>query len=133
MGIIVDTCQAQTLFDKIYSPNVIAISSSKKGEDSLSHHADRETGVYVIDRYTYYLLEFLEKMQKTKNKNKTVRDLYKICPKSQCISTSNHREFDLERSVDDILVTDFFSGVRVLEKIDEDDANSEENTDSYEM
>merc|ERR1711997_1448947 len=98
--------------------------------DSLSHHADRETGVYVIDRYTYYLLEFLEKMQKTKNKNKTLKDLYKICPKSQCISTSNHREFDLERNVEDILVTDFFSGVRVLEKIESEndtDVDSVEN------
>ncbi len=39
-----------------------AVASSLVGEDSLSHHVDPAIGVYIIDRYTYYALEFLEKV-----------------------------------------------------------------------
>jgi phosphatidylinositol glycan class K len=33
---MVDSCQAESMFLKFYSPNVLAIASSKVGEDSLS-------------------------------------------------------------------------------------------------
>lgn len=29
---------------------------------SFQHHVDPAIGVYIIDRYTYYALEFLEKV-----------------------------------------------------------------------
>jgi glycosylphosphatidylinositol transamidase (GPIT) subunit GPI8 len=41
-----------------------AVASSLVGEDSLSHHVDPAIGVYIIDRYTYYALEFLEKVDR---------------------------------------------------------------------
>ena len=28
------------------------------GEDSLSHHVDYDVGLSVIDRFTYYMLDF---------------------------------------------------------------------------
>jgi phosphatidylinositol glycan class K len=36
----------------------------------LQHHVDGAIGVYIIDRYTYYALEFLEKV--TKDSKKTM-------------------------------------------------------------
>lgn len=33
---MVDTCQANTLYTKFYSPNIIATGSSAKGENSYS-------------------------------------------------------------------------------------------------
>ncbi|KAJ8300067.1 hypothetical protein KUTeg_021586, partial [Tegillarca granosa] len=50
---MIDTCQAESMFQKFYSPNILSVASSK-------HHVDPSIGVYVIDRYTYYALEFLE-------------------------------------------------------------------------
>lgn len=67
MLFIVDTCQAASLYQKFYSPNIIAIGSSLVGQDSLSHHVDPAIGVYIIDRYTYYALEFLEHVTPTSN------------------------------------------------------------------
>ncbi len=32
------------------------------GEDSLSHHVDYNVGVSVIDRFTYYMLDFFQGM-----------------------------------------------------------------------
>ncbi|VEL25589.1 unnamed protein product [Protopolystoma xenopodis] len=61
--LIVDTCQAESMASLIYSPNVLTIASSKVGEDSLSHHMDSDIGVYVADRYSYYAMEFLDKIE----------------------------------------------------------------------
>lgn len=36
MFFIADTCQAASMYEKLYSPNVIASGSSLVGEDSLS-------------------------------------------------------------------------------------------------
>merc|ERR1719419_1645382 len=60
---MIDTCQAASMFQKFYSPNILSVASSLVGEDSLSHHVDPAIGVYIIDRYTYYALEFLEKVK----------------------------------------------------------------------
>ena len=121
--VISDSCQAQTLYNKIHSPNIIAISSSKLGEDALSHHSDRDTGVYVIDRYTYYLLEFIEKIANKKTLEEKLKykmkDLQKICPKNLCISTTTYDVFDFrggENLTDEIPVLDFFGGHRKISK-----------------
>ena len=50
------------LYQEFYSPNILAVASSLVGEDSLSHHIDTSIGVYIIDRYTYHALEFLERV-----------------------------------------------------------------------
>ncbi|KAK9042041.1 hypothetical protein V6N11_017124 [Hibiscus sabdariffa] len=43
--IMVDTCQAATLFNQLQSPGVLAIGSSMKGENSYSHHLDSDVPV----------------------------------------------------------------------------------------
>lgn len=83
---MIDTCQANTLYSRFYSPNLIASGSSEKGENSFSvslffwldfvkiqHQTDGDLGVAVIDRYTYYSLEVLERVQQ--GGNDTLMDL----------------------------------------------------------
>jgi len=60
-----DTCQAATLQNQFYSPNIIAYGSSGKKENSYSHHVDHEIGVAVIDRFTFYAFEFLNRLTTT--------------------------------------------------------------------
>lgn len=110
---IIDTCQAASMYQKFYSPNIIAVASSKVGEDSLSHHIDPAIGVYVIDRYTYYALEFLEKV--TSQSKHTLGELFKVCPRSQCKSTVTTRTDLFQRDPNKVLVTDFFGSVRNVE------------------
>lgn len=57
---MIDTCQANTMYTEFYSPGVVATGSSAKDQSSYSHHADQDVGIAVIDRWTYYNLEFLE-------------------------------------------------------------------------
>lgn len=33
---MIDTCQAESMHQKFYSPNILAVASSRVGEDSLS-------------------------------------------------------------------------------------------------
>jgi phosphatidylinositol glycan class K len=67
MMVMVDTCQANTLYSSIYSPNVLATGSSELGENSYSHHNDMEIGVAVIDSFTHYVLQYLEGIQRGSN------------------------------------------------------------------
>lgn len=110
---IIDTCQAESMYKKFYSPNIVAIASSKVGEDSLSHHIDPAIGVFVIDRFTYYALEFLEKVDA--QSTKTLGELFKVCPKHQCRSTVNFRTDLFNGDPRKVLVTDFFGSVRNVE------------------
>ncbi|XP_014664322.1 PREDICTED: GPI-anchor transamidase-like [Priapulus caudatus] len=116
MLFIIDTCQAASMYQKFYSPNIIGVASSLVGEDSLSHHVDPAIGVYIIDRYTYYALEFLEKVQP--GSNKTLGQFFKVCSKQQCISTVSERTDLFTRDVKNVLVTDFFGSVRNVELTD---------------
>ncbi|CAL4120460.1 unnamed protein product, partial [Meganyctiphanes norvegica] len=74
---IIDTCQAASMYEYFYSPNILAIASSLVGEDSLSHHVDPAIGVYIIDRFTFYALEFLERV--TPDSKKTLAQFVSIC------------------------------------------------------
>ncbi|XP_076089955.1 putative GPI-anchor transamidase [Mytilus galloprovincialis] len=82
---MIDTCQAESMFQLFYSPNILSVASSHVGEDSLSHHVDSSIGVFVIDRYTYYALKFLDKV--TPDSKKNMGQFLKVCPKNLCIST----------------------------------------------
>ncbi|GIY08143.1 GPI-anchor transamidase [Caerostris extrusa] len=110
---MIDTCQAESMFLKFYSPNILAVASSKIGEDSLSHHGDPTIGVYVIDRYTYYALDFLEKINK--GSTKTMGQFLQVCPKRVCISTVNSRKDLFPVKPEQVLLTDFFGSVRNVE------------------
>nr|SVE83704.1 EOG090X07K0 [Daphnia pulex] len=113
MLFIVDTCQAASLYQKFYAPNVLAIGSSLVGEDSLSHHVDPAIGVYIIDRYTYYALEFLEHV--TPTSNHTLGQFLKVCPKYLCLSTVGFRSDLFQRDPNRVFITDFFGSQKRIE------------------
>ncbi|XP_056149360.1 GPI-anchor transamidase [Lampris incognitus] len=110
---IIDTCQGASMYERFYSPNLMALASSQVGEDSLSHQPDLAIGVHLMDRYTFYLLEFLEDIHPASTAN--MNDLFKVCPKSQCVSTPGHRTDLFLRDPGSVLITDFFGSVRKVE------------------
>ena len=76
MLFMIDTCQANTLYRQFYAPGMIATGSSEEDESSYSHHADNDVGVAVIDRWTYYVLDFLETQVTGPTSDKTLGDLF---------------------------------------------------------
>ena len=100
---MIDTCQANTLHSKLYSPNIFAVGSAGIGENSYSvsptfpndtfrffflkkihsytqHENDQDIGVAVIDAFTHYVLQFMEKINKTSqvSMQELVRSLFHI-------------------------------------------------------
>lgn len=115
---MIDTCQANTMLTKLYSPNIIATGSSELDQSSYSHHADNDVGVAVIDRYTYYNLDFLENEVKDINSKKTIGDLFDSYTFEKIHSHAGMR-YDLFPGGADAarakLLTDFFGNVQNVE------------------
>ncbi|ERT03404.1 GPI-anchor transamidase precursor [Sporothrix schenckii 1099-18] len=115
---MIDTCQANTMYSRLYSPNIIATGSSELDQSSYSHHADNDVGVAVIDRYTYYNLEFLENEVRDLGSKKTVGDLFDSYDYEKIHSHAGVR-YDLFRGgapeARSRLVTDFFGNVQNVE------------------
>src|SRR5438477_6427753 len=91
MLFMIDTCQANTMYSKFYSPNIIATGSSAIDESSYSHHADNDVGVAVIDRYTYYNLDFLETHIREPGSKMTLGDLFDSYDEAKIHSTPGIR------------------------------------------
>ncbi|GME77254.1 unnamed protein product [Ambrosiozyma monospora] len=117
---MIDTCQANTMYSKIYSPNIISIGSSELHESSYSHHSDTEIGVAVIDRFTYYTLEFLEKVEK--DSNLTLQQLADSYTFEKIHSNAGIRTDLYEKNLNDVLITDFFGNVQktVIDNVEDD-------------
>ena len=115
---MIDTCQANTMYSKFYSPNIIATGSSEIDQSSYSHHADNDVGVAVIDRYTYYNLDFLETQVREVNSKKTLGDLFDSYDEVQIHSHPGIR-WDLfsggEKHGRERLLMDFFGNVQNVE------------------
>ena len=115
---MIDTCQANTMYSRFYSPNIIATGSSAIDQSSYSHHADQDVGVAVIDRYTYYNLEFLETQVKSVGSHLTVGELFDSYDESKIHSAPGVR-WDLfpggEEEGRKRLVMDFFGNVQNVE------------------
>ena len=117
---MIDTCQANSMYERFYSPNILAVGSSAVDESSYSHHSDLDIGVAVIDRFTYFTLDFLERIDK--NSNATMDKLFDVYVYDNIHSTPKVRTDLFQRNVSDVLLTDFFGNVRnvVLDEIDPD-------------
>lgn len=115
---MIDTCQANTMFSKLYSPNIIATGSSELDQSSYSHHADNDVGVAVIDRYTYYNLEFLENEVKDLSSKKTIGELFDSYTYEKIHSHAGTR-YDLFQGGPEVarsrLLTDFFGNIQNVE------------------
>jgi GPI-anchor transamidase subunit K len=115
---MIDTCQANTMYSKFYSPNIIATGSSEIDQSSYSHHADNDVGVAVIDRYTYYNLDFLETEVREPSSKKTLGDLFDSYDDAKIHSHPGIR-YDLfpggEQGARERLLMDFFGNVQNVE------------------
>nr|GME07606.1 putative GPI-anchor transamidase [Ipomoea batatas]GME21340.1 putative GPI-anchor transamidase [Ipomoea batatas] len=116
--IMVDTCQAATLFSQLHSPGVLAIGSSKKGENSYSHHLDSDVGVSVIDRFTFYTLAFFERVNMYSNAS--ISSLFNSYNPNFLMSTAYYRTDLYPRLLEEVPVTNFFGSV--METIHTDSA-----------
>ncbi|OTA32853.1 GPI-anchor transamidase [Hortaea werneckii EXF-2000] len=115
MLFMIDTCQANTMYEQFYSPGVIGTGSSAKDQSSYSHHADQDVGVAVIDRWTYFYLEFLETHLNSTSSDVRLGEMFDYMTFDRVHSEAGVR-YDLyqggEGAVRNKRVLDFFGNVQ---------------------
>ena len=118
MLFMIDTCQANTLYKHFYSPNIIATGSSEIDQSSYSHHADNDVGVAVIDRWTYYVLDYLESQVNSPTSKLTLGNLFDSYDESKIHSHPGVR-WNLFPGKEEVgkerLLMDFFGNVQGVE------------------
>ncbi|KAG8902000.1 glycosylphosphatidylinositol anchor biosynthesis [Tulasnella sp. 403] len=119
---MIDTCQANTMYSKLYSPNILATGSSKFGESSYSHENDNDLGVAVIDSFTHHILSYFEGVNKTSRT--TMDDLFSTYSYERIKSHAGVRTDLFNRPLSDTLLTDFFGGVAQVELVGNTPSNT---------
>ncbi|CCA67310.1 probable GPI8-GPI-anchor transamidase [Serendipita indica DSM 11827] len=115
---MIDTCQANTMYSKFYSPNILATGSSEIGESSYSYVNDADIGVAVIDRYTHLVLSFLEGINKTSQATMQELRQFDAYDFNHMRSHAGIRTDLFARNPSEVLLTDFFGGVTQTEVVD---------------
>ncbi|KAF8196655.1 peptidase C13 family-domain-containing protein [Mycena galopus ATCC 62051] len=110
---MIDTCQANTMYSKFYSPNILATGSAQLDQNSYSYENDPELGISVIDRFTHYILEYMEKINKTSHDS--MADLFASYDPAKIHSDPGVRSDLFPRPLDEVRITDFFGGVAQVE------------------
>ncbi|KAJ7471329.1 peptidase C13 family-domain-containing protein [Mycena galericulata] len=113
---MIDTCQATTMYSKFYSPNILATGSAQLDQNSLSYENDNDIGVAVIDRYTHYVLEYMERINKTSHN--TMQDLFDMYDPAKILSDPGVRTDLFRRPLNEVRITDFFGGVAQVEVLE---------------
>eukprot|EP00914_Ancora_sagittata_P011044 GHVO01021561.1.p1 GENE.GHVO01021561.1~~GHVO01021561.1.p1 ORF type:complete len:235 (+),score=33.57 GHVO01021561.1:92-706(+) len=102
-----ETCQAATLQNEFYSPNIIAAGCSKKDQNSYSYNHDSNLGVALIDRFTYFSLKYLESL--TTESTKSLYDFFSSFTFSQLQSDLEYRDDLFDASINEAQLIDFIS------------------------
>jgi len=113
---IADTCQAFSLTKQFYTPNVVAIGSSLKGQNSYSHHSDPDIGVSVVDRMSFYILEFMERVNI--DSNLTLHDFFTYFNYDLLHSDPGWTTERYPRPLNKVLITEFFGALTPIEVTD---------------
>lgn len=115
---MIDTCEANTMYSKISSPNIISVGSSQLDESSYANATDERMGVALIDRFTSHNLQFLEKV--TKDSKLTLSDLFESYDPEIIHSHPGVRIDAFPDPLDRVPITDFFGNIQsvVAESLD---------------
>jgi len=110
--VMTDTCQASTLHERFFSSGIVSIGSSALGENSYSHHSDKELGITVIDRFTHHTLEYLQRLpHRQLNHGPSLVDLFRSYSPKLLLSHPDWRTDLFNRSLHEAPLSDFFSAM----------------------
>ena len=109
MLVVVDTCQAETLFELITAPRVTVISSSRRGENSYAFSVNSTIAAAPSDRFTLRILEYLEQQRPVPGSRHTVRDLMSAMDPNFLFSSVTAWTSPLARTPEKIRLSEFFA------------------------
>jgi len=107
---MIDTCEANTMYSKMFSPNIIAVGSSQIEESSYANSSDEKIGVALIDRFTNFNARYLEKVNKTSDL--TLADLFDSYDPKEISSHPGIRHDLFPYALNQVRITDFFGNIQ---------------------
>lgn len=107
---MIDTCEANTMYSKMFSPNIIAVGSSQIEESSYANSSDEKIGVALIDRFTNFNARYLEKVNKTSDL--TLADLFDSYDPKEISSHPGIRQDLFPYALNQVRITDFFGNIQ---------------------
>ena len=110
--LLIDTCQASSMFQTLVSPNILAAGSSKLGEDSFSHQLDTNIGLHLIDKWTFYLVKYLDQIFYFSNDS--IISLFATFQRNLLKSTPSYRLDLYPHTLESTLLNDFFGSIRIV-------------------
>ena len=102
--IIIDTCEASTLFNYIRTNGTTMIASSIKDEKSLSDNLNLEFGIPLVDQFTKNFCNLIEKI----GKKSTFAKLYQELKRSKIDSTPFFKQYNPIKPLEQMKLEDYF-------------------------
>lgn len=102
--IVVDTCEASTLFDYVKTEGTTMIASSIKDEKSISNPANNDFGVPLSDQFTKTFCSLIEKL----GKKATFAHLFQYLKRSNIDSTVFFKQFKPVKPLEQMKLEDYF-------------------------
>ncbi len=114
--VILDTCQASTMYENIGARGWAGASSSKRDQSSYALNSDARVGTFLIDEFSHHMYQFLKTLEHAPDSNPTFEDMFQYI-RSQ--KMSSELQFDGSKYKEqggafprDIPVRDFFASAR---------------------
>ena len=102
--IILDTCEAFSLFRDIKTPNVTVIASSYLKEKSMSSHYDSDYHIPLSDLFTYNMCNFIRNLPRTTS----IFDLIQKIRQHGIGSTPTYYQFNCTRNIQEMTIGEWF-------------------------
>jgi glycosylphosphatidylinositol transamidase (GPIT) subunit GPI8 len=103
---ILDTCEAMSLFDVVTAPNLILMGTSIHDQPAKSYQWDPRLNTWLNDHFTYHLALYLRDPTKFTKKSK-VHAFPSLFPKQKILSNVDIKSTLQHRALEDVRLADY--------------------------
>lgn len=109
--LILDTCEAMSLFDQVDAPNIVMVGTSVTGQHALSYQLDGTINTYLNDRFTFYFYQILKQQ-----KSARMSDFPSLFPYDKLQSDLKIKSTHKTKSLNEIYLHEYIP-VKTLSKV----------------
>lgn len=107
--IMLDTCQAASMYSEVDAPHWAGIASSHLGQSSYALLNDPRVGAHLVDEFSYHLSTFLNHLP-AHDAKATLGEFLKYISRQKMSSSVHIEDKNLGRKLDSVDVLQFFGG-----------------------
>ena len=105
--VMLDTCQAATMYSEISAPGWIGVASSKLAQSSYALHSDPGVGAHLVDEFSHHLTGFLSSLP-GQGARASLEDMLRHVAAQRMRSEMDVDASHFSRPLSEVRVTEFF-------------------------